>query len=72
MIRHNSLVWWDVGQRSFTRELAVVVALLLILVVAPAFLSEFRLNQLGKFLTFAIVVNSAAVRCGVLPTPLVA
>lgn len=33
----------------------VLAALLLVLAVAPAFLSEFRLNLLGKFLTYAII-----------------
>lgn len=36
-------------------ELAIFVLAMAILVAAPAVLSDFRLNQLGKFLTFAIV-----------------
>ena len=31
------------------------VLLLVILLIAPALLSDFRLNQLGKFLTYAII-----------------
>ena len=55
MIRQNSLVWKKFGGRGFGAELAVLAALLLLLILAPSLLSEFRLNQLGKFLTFAIV-----------------
>jgi urea transport system permease protein len=38
-----------------SQETAIMVALLMLLVIAPGFLSEFRLNLLGKFLTYAIV-----------------
>ena len=47
--------------RGFTPSRRVVIELLFVaialglLVLAPAFLSDFRLNQMGKFLTFAIV-----------------
>ncbi len=36
-------------------EAALMIAILALLLLAPAFLSDFRLNQMGKFLTFAIV-----------------
>jgi urea transport system permease protein len=36
-------------------ETAIIVVLLMLLVIAPGFLSEFRLNLIGKFLTYAIV-----------------
>ena len=54
MMRRSSLVWRG-GERRFAREAVFVLVVALILVVAPSFLSDFRLNQLGKFLTFAIV-----------------
>ena len=41
--------------RRVVIELVVVAAALGLLFLAPAFLSDFRLNQMGKFLTFAIV-----------------
>ncbi len=40
---------------GWLRRWGLLVALLFILLLAPMFLSDFRLNQLGKFLTFAIV-----------------
>jgi urea transport system permease protein len=40
-------------KKSFQTTLIILV--LALLVVAPGFLSEFRLNLIGKFLTFAIV-----------------
>lgn len=41
--------------RRFQVELALLVAGLVLLLAAPLFLSEFRLSQMGRFLTFAIV-----------------
>ncbi len=41
--------------RRFQIELAIVVLGFVLLALAPLYLSDFRLNQMGKFLTFAIV-----------------
>jgi len=44
------------GRRAWTWDLLAVTAIgLLLLMVAPAVLSDFRLNLLAKFLTFAII-----------------
>lgn len=43
------------GNRRFQIELALLIAGLVLLLLAPAFLSDFRLSQMGRFLTFAIV-----------------
>lgn len=40
---------------AIVRRWAPVVIMAVIFLAAPLFLSEFRLNQLGKFLTFAII-----------------
>ncbi|MEZ4553130.1 MAG: urea ABC transporter permease subunit UrtC [Dehalococcoidia bacterium] len=55
MARGFSFVWRSPGRDHLARELFVIGVVAVLLLVAPSFLSEFRLNQLGKFLTFAVV-----------------
>lgn len=43
------------ANRRLQLELVVLVAGFSLLMLAPMFLTDFRLNQMGKFLTFAIV-----------------
>lgn len=53
--RRRGLVAARRSRNGMLIELAIFVLALAILLAAPAVLSDFRLNQLGKFLTFAIV-----------------
>ncbi len=55
MARTSSLVWRRASERDLVRELVVFAVVAGVLFLAPMFLPEFRLNQLGKFLAFAIV-----------------
>ncbi len=41
--------------RLWLQRWGLQIILLLLLLLAPALLSDFRLNQLGKFLTYAIL-----------------
>ena len=43
------------ADRRFQIEMALVIVGFVLLALAPLYLSDFRLNQMGKFLTFAIV-----------------
>ena len=44
------------NRRQIVQQWAPFILIGLLLLLAPFVLSEFRLNLLGKFLTFAIVV----------------
>jgi urea transport system permease protein len=51
----NATRWRPLTERALLRELALILIVGAVLFMMPLLLSDFRLNQLGKFLTFAIV-----------------
>jgi len=51
----NTARWSPLTERAFIREVVIILAVGAVLFLMPLVLSDFRLNQMGKFLTFAIV-----------------